>query len=340
MTLAASTNSPFLIIGAQRSGTSLLSRILNQHPGIAVPPESFFFNTFGPLRRFYGDLSLAENRDRLIDDALSTVKMREWSPRPSRTAVQAHIREQTLGGVFRAILDAWTETQHKGRWGEKTPHNALCWTDVHEALPEVPLLHIVRDGRDVALSLMASKFGPKTVYAAAHRWRRYLRAIADIKSSIGPGQLHEIRYEELLQRPEEVLTGVCAFLGESYSPQMLEFYKDSTAYSEYDAEHRNLRNPLMPEKVARWRRKMAPAEVRVFESVAARELAAYGYTLATQAAPLRGLERFYLGWIVNPPKKVFALLRNDVGRAEELHLLKVRSWIISRQGLRLLTGKR
>jgi hypothetical protein len=336
---ATDANAPFLIIGAQRSGTSLLSRILNQHPNIAVPGESFFFNTFGPLRRFYGDLSREENRNRLIDDALSTVKIREWTPPLQRAAVQAHLREHTLGGVFRAILDAWTAAQGKRRWGEKTPQHVLHWNDVREALPNVPVLHIVRDGRDVALSLIAAQFGPKTVYAAAKRWRHYLRAITAIKRSLRPGLLHEIRYENLLRRPEEVLRGVCDFLGESYSPQLLEFHKDATAYNGYGAEHRNLRNPLMPQNVARWRREMSPAEVRVFESVAARELTDYGYALATPAAPLRDLERYYLG-IAGLPAKAVALLRNHVGHAEELQLMKVRSRVIFGHPLRLLAGKR
>jgi hypothetical protein len=206
-------------------------------------------------------------------------------------------------------------------------------------LPNVPVLHIVRDGRDVALSLIDAQFGPKTVYAAAKRWRQYLRAIAAIKGSLPKRQLHEIRYEDLLRRPEEVLRGVCEFLGESYSPQLLEFHKDATAYNAYGAEHRNLRNPLMPQNVARWRREMSPAEVGVFESVAARKLVDYGYVLTTPAAPLSELERYYLG-IAGLPAKALALLRNRVGHAEELHLMKVRSRVIFGHPLRLLAGKR
>jgi hypothetical protein len=329
-----------LIIGAQRSGTSLLSRMLNQHPGIAVPGESFFFNTFGPLHRFYGDLALAENRSRLIDDALATAKISEWRSPPSRAAVQAKLREPTLGGIFRAILDAWTEAQGKQRWGEKTPQHVLHWRHVHEALPDAPLVHIVRDGRDVALSLVAAQFGPKTIYAAAHRWRRYIRTIAAIKASAAPGRLHEIRYEDLLQQPEKVLAGVCAFLGEPYSPRLLEFHKDSTAYNGYGAEHRNLRSPLLSQNAARWQRQMTARDVRIFESIAARELTEYGYALATDGAPLRAFERVYLSCIVNPPAKALAMLCNDVGRAEVLQLAKIRSRAIARHALGLLTRKR
>ena len=332
--------SPFLIIGAQRSGTSLLSRMLNQHPSIAVPGESFFFNTFGPLRRFYGDLTHAENRAQLIDDALATAKIRDWVAPPARAAVQAKLREPTLGGIFRAILDAWTEAQGKSRWGEKTPQHVLHWGHVREALPNVPLLHIVRDGRDVAASLVAAHFGPKTIHAAAHRWRRYMRAIAAVKAAAARGQLHEIRYEELLRQPENVLRRVCAFLGEPYSPRLLEFHKDSAPYSGYGAEHRNLRSPLLAHNAARWQREMTRGDVRIFESVAARELTEYGYALATDGAPLGAFERVYLACVVDPPVKALAMLRNDVGRAEALQLTRIRSRAIARHALGLLTGKR
>jgi hypothetical protein len=328
---------PFLVIGGQRSGTSLLSRILNQHPNLAVPGESFYFNTFAPLRRFYGDLALPENRDRLIDDALSTFKIREWSPPLTRAAVLAKLEESTLGGVFRAILDAWTESQGKPRWGEKTPHHVLHWDAVNEALPDVPLIHIVRDGRDVALGLIAARFGPKTVYRAAQRWTKYLAAIEAIKASTPAGRLHEIRYEDLLQRSEQVLTGICEFLGEQYSPKMLEFHKNPNLYgSGYLDEHANLWKPLMPEKVAGWRTRMSPGDLRIFESVAGQALSAYGYPLATSGTPLPDWERLYLRWLVDPPVKGLALMRNRPGQEEEFHLFRLRSRIILRHGLRAL----
>jgi Sulfotransferase family len=341
MSRAPACESPFLIIGAQRSGTSLLSRILNQHPRLAVPGESYYFNTFGPLSRFYGDLSLPRNRDRLVDDALSTFKIREWSPPLTRAAVLSKLGEPTLGGVFRAILDAWTESQGKSRWGEKTPHHVLYWQEVTKALPDVPLVHIVRDGRDVTLGLIAARFGPKTVYRAAQRWTRYLSAIDDIKAATPARRLHEIRYEDLLQRPEQVLRGICEFLGEPYAPQMLEFHRNPNLYgSGYLQEHANLWKPLMPEKVARWRTMMTAGDLRIFEGVAGRALAAYGYSLATPGTPLPVWERFYLRWIVDPPVKGLALLRNRPGHQEEAHLFWLRTRIILRCGLRRLRGGR
>ena len=120
----------FLIIGAHRSGTSLLTRILNQHSTLAVPPESFFFNTFVPLRKFYGDLERDENFARLIDDVLSTPKVSGWSPTPTREQILERVAERSMGAVFLALLDTWAESQGKTYWGEKTPHHVFYWPEI------------------------------------------------------------------------------------------------------------------------------------------------------------------------------------------------------------------
>ena len=173
-----STNS-FLIIGAQRSGTSLLTRILNQHPQLAVPPESHFFNTFVPLQRFYGDLNEEHNLNKLIDDVLTTPKISEWSSLPTPGQILARLHERNLGAVFVALLDSWAESQGKSIWGEKSPRHVFYWSEISESLPNIPAVHIVRDGRDVALGLIRARFGPKSVYAAGKRWKRWMAAIEE-----------------------------------------------------------------------------------------------------------------------------------------------------------------
>lgn len=164
---------PFFIFGCGRSGTSLLSRMLNEHPRLAVPNESHLFDTFGPLRRWYGDLREVENRARLAADMLPAVAARRWSP-PLRSdqvlaAVRAcdPVRDGHLGGVVDAVLRSWAQSQGKSRWGEKTPGHLFSWPEISGWLPHAQAIHIIRDGRDVALSWIRAPFGPKTVHSAA-----------------------------------------------------------------------------------------------------------------------------------------------------------------------------
>jgi len=324
-----STNS-FLIIGAQRSGTSLLTRILNQHPQLAVPPESFFFNTFVPLQRFYGDLDDNSNLDRFIDDVLATPKVSEWSPTPTRPEILARLSARNQGAVFTALMETWAESQGKSKWGEKTPHHVFFWSEICEYLPDAPVVHIVRDGRDVALGLINARFGPKSVYAGASRWSRWMTAIDQIRDATPAERFHQISYEDLLLTPEETVGGICDFLGVDYDSRMLEFHNDQSLYSGYAAEHANLNKPLLTDKVAGWRRNMRESDIAVFESIAAAHLEQYGYPVTNESARLSGLQHLYYKWIDDKVRKAVGLLRNRQGQSEELRLLWMRMRLLGR----------
>lgn len=323
----------FLIIGAHRSGTSLLTRILNQHSTLAVPPESFFFNTFVPLRKFYGDLERDENFARLIDDVLSTPKVAGWSPTPTREQILERVSERSMGSVFLALLDTWAESQGKTYWGEKTPHHVFYWPEISEALPDVPLVHIVRDGRDVALGLVKARFGPKSVYTAGRRWARWMDAIEEIRARVPSGRLYQISYEGLLTEPERTVGGICEFLGVPFEKAMLDFHEDRSPYSGYAAEHANLNKPLLADKVGAWHQTMKRSDVTLFESIASEQLRRYGYPVEGVPAEPASWKRAYYKWLHHPPRKAVALLRNRPGQREEFQLFKLRVRLLVRYWL-------
>jgi LPS sulfotransferase NodH len=324
----------FLIIGAQRSGTSLLTRILNQHPSLAVPPESFFFNTFVPLLKYYGDLQLESNLVRFIDDVLATPKIDEWSTRPTRDQILERIRSRNAAGVFVALMESWAVNQGKTTWGEKTPHHVFYWPQIREGLPGIPLVHIIRDGRDVALGLVRARFGPKSVYAAAQRWRQWLAAIDEIREVTPADLYHQVTYEDLLLDPQQTIGGICRFLGLEFDTRMLEFHQDQSRYSGYAEDHANLNKPLLTDKVAGWRRNMRPADIRVFEAICSEQLKQYGYPVESGAGSISNLGHFFYRWIDHPPRKAMGMLVNRQGHSEEARL----AWIRARAVARFLAG--
>ena len=324
----------FLIIGAQRSGTSLLTRMLNQHAELAVPPESFFFNVFVPLANYYGDLEQDENLVRFVDDVLSTPKVSEWSPTPTRDEVLVRLEARTQGAVFQALLDTWAASQGKTMWGEKTPHHVFFWDEIEKTFPDVPLVHIVRDGRDVALGLVRARFGPKSIHAAATRWAHWMARIEMIRARVGAGRIHEARYEDLLAEPQRTLAGICEFLDVPFDPEMLEFHRDTSLYSRYAADHANLKRPLLTDKIAAWRHTMRSSDVALFESVASEGLRRHGYPVETDAVPLSPLRRAYYRFLHHPPRKALGLLRNRAGHHEEFRLFRMRARLLLRYWLR------
>ena len=293
-----------------------------------MPPESFFFNTLVPLQRYYGDLSVTRNLHRLVDDVLRTPKVLQWSPTPTRAKVLDYLVDPSLGGLFTALMEAWTETQGKPRWGEKTPHHVLYWSNIRLALPDIPVLVVIRDGRDVALSQCAARFGPKSVGRAGHRWVRWIEAIERIKEDLPTHRVHEMRYEDLITDAESTLTKVCHFLGEDFHQDLLQFHRSEANYSSYAQEHANLNRPLMQENVRKWCVEMRPRELAVYQDVAGQTLERLGYPLDRKHARANVFERLFERWLAEPIRKPIALLRNHVGHREELTLLMLRLRLI------------
>jgi hypothetical protein len=149
------------------------------------------------------------------------------------------------------------------------------------AFPGAQYVHIVRDGRDAALSMLAMTRRPRFNPARprglgdfAVAWRRELR---DARR-FGLSQPYlEVRYEELVAEPEARLRDVCAFLGLEYEPGMLEYHRreDPALYS----DHPRLAQPPVRD-ARRWRDEMAPADVELFEAIAGDVLAEHGYERA------------------------------------------------------------
>ena len=318
--------SPFFIIGSSRSGSTLLSRMLNCHPRLAVPPESHLFNTFYALHHYYGDLARGRNQARLVDDILSTFQVRTWSPPLKRESILSRIESPTFAGIMDAMMRSWAHNQGKQRWGEKTPHHIFYWREILECFPHARLIHLVRDGRDVASSYVQARFGSKTIYAAAKRWVRWLDQIERIKESVDPTAFLEVRYEDVLMDPETNLANICHFLGEDYSSAMLEFHKMPLSPNVVDEPNKqNLRNPLLPDNSQKWRHHMSKSQLRIFESIAQPTLLRYRYQTAFDMRPALSIpERFYRETIESPLLKGIAMLKNRPGHLDELSRLRIR----------------
>lgn len=320
------SQNPIMIIGTGRCGTTLLSSMLNCHPNIAVPPESFFWNTFTNLMSYYGDLTKPDKLHSFIDDVLSTPQISIWSPKVTREQILQNLENPTMCGVFRSLMVSWAKLNNKSLWGDNTPQNIYYWKEIQQCIPDIKVIHIVRDGRDVALSYINSRFGPKTVYSAATHWTYCLDKIINIRSSIPVQQFHELRYEELLTNPEDSLKQICKFLNEDYSADMLSFYSNPIHYSSnvYDLEHKNISKPLIKNNVNKWQNQMTGNDIRIFESIGWRELSKFRYNLVSQNRALSKKELIYIKFVVDPIKKLFAMLSNTTGQREALQYLKIK----------------
>jgi hypothetical protein len=312
---------PFFILGSGRSGTSLLSRMLNQHPNLAVPPESHLYNTFHPWLGYYGNLAAEQNRANLVADIVATGPLRDWSPRLQADEVLAHVHGGDFGAVVDAVMCAWAAKKGKRRWGEKTPQHIRFWRHISADFKGSQVIHVIRDGRDVAISMMKARFGPKSIYSCARGWREYLEQVEDVKNNQPTELFFEVSYENMLENTKQTLREVCDFLGEAYAPEMLDYYRDTTPYPTDVHNQENLAKPVIVDNKQKWRTEMTKDEVRVFEAVAGDALANYGYPRAIDDPVMSKGEKWFRRYVEAPYRRSIGRLKDRKGQKERLILL-------------------
>lgn len=172
----------FFIVGSARSGTTLLRRILNSHSHICIPPES----------RFIVDLYGGTDTVR-VDDFLNALRAHKHWPfwDIPIDEVRAQMQEGptiSYADAIEAVYRTFATTRGKSIWGDKTPRYIEHIPLLAGLFPEALFLHVIRDGRNVALSYADVPFGPKTIPKAAALWARRVAKGLDEGRSLGPGR--------------------------------------------------------------------------------------------------------------------------------------------------------
>lgn len=215
---------PFLfVVGSGRSGTTLLRAMLDAHPDLTIPGESYFIEQMARRRDgFRRDGRFA--RDLFEAELFADLRFRAWNLPPD--AVRAEFDERPpvdIASAVRGTYRAAAARMGKTRWGDKTPSYALCVPLLADLLPEAVFVHLVRDPRDVAASYARAGWGPRTMTAAGHAWRSRVVAAAGAGRALGPGRYLEVRYEDLVGDPAAHLARICDLAALDYRPEMLDY---------------------------------------------------------------------------------------------------------------------
>jgi len=182
---------PFFIVGCPRSGTSLLRDLLRSHPRISIPGESHFLPAFF---RGYGDPGDEPGAPRLAERILGLHWVKAWLL-PLTPDVFAG--DRTFRQVVTRLFAAHAASEGRERWGDKTPHYVREIPTLVEIFPGCRIIHIYRDGRDVALSWLATGFQPRNLFTAARTWKEYVCAGRQSGRTLPPEFYLEVRYESL-----------------------------------------------------------------------------------------------------------------------------------------------
>ncbi len=246
-----SQTAPIVVGGCGSSGTTLLRRMLNRHPAISCGPESTVF-----LERITGPAELGPRM------GFVPAEIEDWQ-RASRS--QAEFIDR-----FQAACLARTA---KSVWADKTPENIRRVDFVWRHFPRARFVHMIRDGRDVACSLRRQpwmKLQDRSADDIAGRCATYwVERVAAGRRLAGDSRYVELRYENLVRKPEETLRALLAALGLDWSERML--VPDAGERGDPAA------GPAFTSSVGRWRKELSEPEIAALKSIAGPLLIELGY---------------------------------------------------------------
>ena len=283
------TPHPF-IVGVPRSGTTLLRLMLDAHPDLAIPPETNFIH-----RAAEACERAPDPRQAFLKTVMSRGRWQDLGINGDLLAQRvAAIEPFDLREALRELYGLYAEKFGKPRWGDKTPHYLRRMPLIHELLPEAYFIHVIRDGRDVALSVKDLWFGAESVEVAARRWQGSIKEARRHSRKL-PHYL-EVHYEDLITNTESTLSKISDFVDLPWHPIMLDYYKTADMrLSEIERDRRTpsgeikLRGeervaihsltskPPQRDRIGRWRQEMTAKDRQRFEEVAGETLRDLGY---------------------------------------------------------------
>lgn len=249
---------PIFIVGAPRSGTTLLRNMLNRHPKIAICQDSNFYNYVFRRSRSFGSLDDPRNRQRLAMEYLSVRYIRRMQLDPE--ALEAALLQEgdIYQRFFLTLLRVYAQKQGKTRCGDKV-HQAQFAETLCEWYPRASIIHLVRDPRDMVASLLRLKWADQSVLGNAHLW---LRCNLAARRSQHRPQYLLVRYEQLVTQPQQELGRICSLVGEEYSPAMLVPNHDPSTDRPWLSR---AEEPVTTERLGKWQNQLTNDQVALIE---------------------------------------------------------------------------
>jgi LPS sulfotransferase NodH len=274
------SKAPVFVLGCPRSGTTLLYHMLLSAGGFAVyRAESQAFNVLAPR---FGNLKSRANRERLLQKWLRS-KLFQVSGLHAATIRDRILRQCDGAGDFlETYMQEIVRQQGAERWAECTPDHLLYMQEIKRQIPEALFIHIIRDGRDVALSYARQGWarnlpwdrGQELLVSALY-WAWTVRHGRRSGAALG-AEYMEVRYEGLVGDPRKTLAGVGQFIGQELDYDRIQkvgIGSVSKPNSSFSAEQGF--NP-----VGRWQEKMGPEQLAAMEGLIGDLLQELDYPLA------------------------------------------------------------
>jgi LPS sulfotransferase NodH len=281
---------PVFVMGCHRSGTNLLYDTLLSAGGFAV------YRGYLPIYKIliprFGSLENPRNREKIVDTWMQSKGF-------SRSGVEAGplssklLAECQNGGDFmRIVMDEIAQSQGVRRWAVYDPDSVLYIARIKREIPDALFVHIIRDGRDIALSLMKmGEFRPfpwsrrsRGLLETALYWNWMVRKGRQYGRQI-PKDYIEIHYEELVTQPRAALASLGDFLDHNLDYDRIRrtgLGRLRESNSSFQGNGREAQNP-----VNRWKERLSHQQVVALETLIGPGLQEFGYPVTVDAEQRR-----------------------------------------------------
>jgi Sulfotransferase family len=279
-------SNPFVfIVGSPRSGTTLLRRIVDAHPDVAITRETHWIT------------KLLEGEDAVSTDAPVTPEvLARLRAHPKFTRMEVDKAELdrlvsretpvSYAELVTRIFDLYGEARGKRLVGDKVPDYVRNVPLLHNLWPRAKFVHLIRDGRDVCLSMLtrerfARRFATweeDPISTAALSWEQLVRLGREAGAVLPADVYHEVRYESFVAEPAAECERLCGFLGLPCDERMLAFH-EGRAREGSGLDAKKAWRPITP-GLRSWRSEMTEGELERFEAAAGKLLGELGYPRA------------------------------------------------------------
>lgn len=293
--MGKSNISPVFIGGCERSGTSFLASMLGNHPSYITTPECQFKVKLANFLD-WSEPCDQEKMQSAIDFMNHHFRFLIWDTLLNEDDYLNSTHQYSLRGLIEHTVQQYAQQKHNKLnplvWFDHDPYNLRDRKTILEHFPDARFIHLVRDGRAVAASVMPLDWGPNTIYYAAHFYKKSVGYGLEAKKELSKHQIMRVRYEDIIKNPSEELEAICNWLDIEFSSDMVnaEGFKPPKYTIK---QHQAVNQKADPTKLMGWKKKLNKGQIKVFESIAGGLLEELGYErLMPKSYPPNKIRRY------------------------------------------------
>jgi len=279
---------PIVIVGCQRSGSTMLGSMLGAHSEMAAIPEAQFFVDCMP--------SIKEpfNVSKIVEQIKQHYRFKIWNY--SFPPVSENF--STYQEVFESLVKDYALKIHDKKglkyWVDHQPGHVKHIAKIKNYYRGLKVINIIRDGRAVANSIMPLDWGPNAIHKAAYFWEQRIGYGFAVQRFLGEEQCLTVHYEHLVENPNSSMKTICDFLGLEFEDAMLE--TSGLKVPKFTTSQHNLVGQgLVNTRSDGWKTELSQREIEIFEKLTGDMLTYLGYSpITTQQTTFKLRERLLL----------------------------------------------